>query len=102
MSNVDLSFKINTLISDAERFKKEIPLFELWTHEIKDKLRGQNSQRLPRGVTKLNGKKIEPMFEKRDYEITINDVMKSFKFLPNVERRRFKRIRRAAFRTEDY
>ena len=77
MNNADLSFKINTLISDAERFKKEIPFFDLWTRDIRDKMRTQNNQRLPPGVKILNGKKIEPMFEKRDYEITINDVMKS-------------------------
>lgn len=90
MRNVDLSYKIKTIITDSERFRKEIPLFELWTHEIKNKLREQNNQRLPPGVTKLNGKKMEPMFEKRDYEITIDDVMKSLNSYLNLKKKEAK------------
>ena len=87
MNKIDLSYKIKTIITDSERFRKEIPLFDLWTNEIKQRLNVENqkNKRSP-GI-----KKIEPMFEKNDYEVTIADVMKSLNFYLTLKKEESKK-----------
>ena len=87
MNKIDLSYKIKTIITDSERFRKEIPLFDLWTNEIKQRLNVENQKnRRSPGI-----KKIEPMFEKNDYEVTIADVMKSLNFYLTLKKEESKK-----------
>ena len=90
MKGIDLSYKINTIITDGERFKKEIPHYDLWTHKIKSKLgqipENRNATRNIRRGINLGGAKVEPLFVKSVHDVTIDDAMKSLNSYLGIEK----------------
>ena len=91
MENIDLSYKINTLTSDRERFEKEIPHFELWTYELwNDILREYNDYKRKRmDLTIFPTEKIMNRNRYRNAE-TIGDVMDSLDFYITLMKERRK------------